>query len=121
MCSSHLLSSPLIYYRILPIIGTPLNRGTLIVGGTQYPITKERCLFSLIINQCWKAQNLSFYSMVSDSTLLSPPAPLLGRIRHVHYQIEGILNAHGLWYRAYTKTESARPATPQSVTKWSCA
>ena len=48
-------------------------------------------LISLIIDRFsirdhrWKAQNLSFYPMVSDLTLLSRPAPLLGRLRYTSH------------------------------------
>ncbi len=45
-----------------------------------------------IRNHRWKAQNPSFYSMVSDLVLLSHPAPLLGRIRHVYLNTCPLVN-----------------------------
>ncbi len=79
-------------YRILPIIGASPNRGVPLRLGNQIfcwgtklgliPLIFDR--FS-IRNHHWKAQDPSFYSMVSDLVLLLRPAPLLGRIRYFKF------------------------------------
>ena len=66
-------------YRILPIIGGSPYKGTPIVWGTQY------------FPEGLKAQNLSFYFMVSDLTLLSRLVPLLGRLRYILESIQSII------------------------------
>ena len=55
----------------------------------------KKGLISLIIdrfssqNHHWKAENLNFHSLVSDLTLLSRPAPLLGSVQQVQRLLKG--------------------------------
>ncbi len=81
-------------YRNLPIKGASPNKGAPIVW--KNPVLSQMAkidIVSLIIvrfsirNHHWKAENLSFLPTLSDLTLLERPAPLLGRLRYVTFNI----------------------------------
>ncbi len=90
-CFCLLLVLPYIFsnYRNMPIKGAPTNKGAPYGLEDLFLTTLTKIgPVSLIIDQFsirnhhWRAQNLSFYCMTSDSTLLSRPAPLLGILRY---------------------------------------
>ena len=77
----------------MPIKGAPPNKGAPYGLEDHYSVHSDqnRPKATSIIdrfsiqNHRWKAQNLNFCSMVSYSTLLSRPAPLLGILRYSRF------------------------------------
>ncbi len=89
-CYKFITNTVICLVKAHPLIKAP----PMVWGPTTLSTVTKIASISLIIdrfsnrNQHLKAQNPSFYSVTSDLTLLSRPAPLLGILRYVYYSIK---------------------------------